>query len=302
MTILEYVFSTARASTAPPYDHGVVAVIDGQSIKVTPFRTANIPPPMALHEFTVQSNAIDLAFNADASMISVLHQQGVSLFEWKSVAAAASGPALTARVSLHKTESPIGVYQQVSFAEKNDILVLQRTEAGSAVKRFVLNDDAGRMDEASTRDSPNSTISTLSSFIQDDSVHPFVQGRSGDLHSLAFGEQSLSRCNFPTYLPWVEIVPHGDYYIAFGMSNNGHLYANSRLLVKNCTSFLVTPAHLIFTTTTHLLKFVHIEDVNSTFPSPIITSSTDLSQILRYHQMTQKRTRDVAALSAVLDL
>jgi len=277
MTTLEYVFGTARASTAPPHDHGIVAVIDGQSIKVTPFRTANIPPPMALHEVAVQSNAIDVAFNADASMISVLHQQGVSLFEWRSVSASSSGPDLTARVSFQNTDSAEGVFQQVSFAENNEVLILQRTENGSAIKRFIFNDDTGRMDEASTRDSPSSITSTLSSFVQDESVHPFVEGKSGDLHSLEFGGHTLSHCNFPTYLPWVEIVPHGDSHIAFGMSNNGHLYANSRLLVKNCTSFLVTPAHLILTTTTHLLKFVHITDVNGTFTSVLIIGSANLA-------------------------
>jgi len=82
----------------------------------------------------------------------------------------------------------------------------------------------------------------------------------GDLVSLA-GDQFPGDVKFPIFLPWVEIVRLGNETIAFGLSANGHLYANSRLLVKNCTSFLLTPAHLIFTTTTHLLKFVHITSV-----------------------------------------
>ncbi len=47
----------------------------------------------------------------------------------------------------------------------------------------------------------------------------------------------------------------------FRVSDNGSLYAGQRLLSKNCTSFLVTPAHLIFTTGQHLLKFVHMAPV-----------------------------------------
>lgn len=46
--------------------------------------------------------------------------------------------------------------------------------------------------------------------------------------------------------------------VAFGLTKSGALYANERVLVRNCTSFTVTPAHLIFTTTQHLLKFVHL--------------------------------------------
>lgn len=45
------------------------------------------------------------------------------------------------------------------------------------------------------------------------------------------------------------------------MTRTGALYANRRLLAKNCTSFILTPAHIIFTTTQHLLKFVHITNV-----------------------------------------
>jgi elongator complex protein 1 len=45
------------------------------------------------------------------------------------------------------------------------------------------------------------------------------------------------------------------------LSRTGALYANQRLLTKNCTSFIATPNHIIFTTTQHLLKFVHITNV-----------------------------------------
>lgn len=49
------------------------------------------------------------------------------------------------------------------------------------------------------------------------------------------------------------------------MSRTGSLYANKRLLAKNSTSFMLTPAHVVFTTTQHLLKFVHITSVESKF-------------------------------------
>jgi elongator complex protein 1 len=255
---------------------------------------------MALHEFQVQSNAIDVAFNADASLIAVLHQHGISIFEWKSISAS-SPPALTGRVSFEKTESPGIIHQHISFAGKDEVFVMQRSESSSIIKRYGFNEDTGRMEELAATARPSHTASTLSSFFQDGTLHPFVQGKKGDLHSLTFGEHTLSHCNFPMYLPWVDIVSFGDDNIAFGMSSSGHLYANSRLLVKNCTSFLVTPAHLIFTTTTHLLKFVHITDVNgivSLFPS--ISISANARQTLKFRQMIQKRTNDAAAWSVAL--
>jgi elongator complex protein 1 len=298
--VIEYVFTIARASTAPPHDHGAVAVIDGQTIKITPFRTVNVPPPMALHELQIQSNAIDIAFNADASLIAVLHHHGISIFEWKSVLASSSPPVLTGRVSFEITASTAIIQQHISFADKGEVFVMQRNSSISIIKQYGFNEDTGRMEElASTKISH--AASTLSSFFQDGTVHPFVQGRKGDLHSLTFGEHTLSHCNFPIYLPWVEIVSFGDDHTAFGMSNSGHLYANSRLLVKNCTSFLVTSAHLIFTTTTHLLKFVHMTDVNGIVNSfRSIPISANSRQVLKCHQMTRRKTRDAVALSVAL--
>lgn len=266
ITISEYVFAISRASTAPPNDHGVVAVIDGQTVKVTPFRTANAPPPMALHELEIQSNSIDVAFNLDASSIVVLHQEGLSIYEWKSVAASAVAPELSGRVTLAKTDSSEATYRQVSFTENGQVIILQTVGSKNLLKRYGFSEETGRMAEITSSDGPNTDIQVLSSFCRDGTVHAFEQGSSGDLLSLTLENQSLSYCSFLTFLPWVEIVPYGEDLIAFGMSSNGHLYANSRLLVKNCTSFLATSAHLIFTTTTHLLKFVHITNVTGMCP------------------------------------
>lgn len=217
---------------------------------------------MALHEFEVSSNSIDIAFNSNTSSIAVLHHEGVSLFEWKSVSASSPAPTLTGKITFQKVESQIGNYQQISFGVNSQIIALQRQKHGECLKHFGFNDDTGRLEEMDSEEAPISEISSISSFSVDGSNHPFAQGRAGDLHSLVFGDSTLAPCNSNTYLPWVEITTFGDSHIAFGMSSNGHLYANSRLLVKNCTSFLVTPAHLIFTTTTHLLKFVHITDTH----------------------------------------
>ncbi|KAE8453046.1 hypothetical protein EG329_012233 [Mollisiaceae sp. DMI_Dod_QoI] len=260
-TLIDHIFTTAGGFTIPPKDYGPVAVIDGKNIKVTPFRTANIPPPMALHELEVPSHTIDVVFNADTSLIAVLHGLGISIFEWKDATLPSASPSLTGRVTFPKTEHETSVYQQICFTGINEVLLLKRTKSGSMVERYGFDDDTGRIELASAEMTPTPTALTLSSSFQESVAHPFVQGKAGDLHSLTPGDQSLSHCKFPNYLPWVEILNCND-PIAFGMSANGHLYANSRLLVRNCTSFLVTPAHLILTTTSHLLKFVHITNVN----------------------------------------
>lgn len=68
--------------------------------------------------------------------------------------------------------------------------------------------------------------------------------------------------------------------MAFGLTRSGILYANERVLLRNCTSFVVTPAHLILTTTQHLLKFVHLTRLNGkrkcTLPLPALLTASEL--------------------------
>lgn len=255
---VEYVLSVARSSTAPPHDYGAVAVIDGKDLKLTPLRSANVPPPMAHFEFSITENVVDVAFNVDTSRIAVLHQGGIAVYDWKITAALSLVPTLTGRFTFEKDSGK--TYLHVAFNENGDVLALRHDthDGTSKTSRHGFDSETGRMVELESSAPESAKI--LSCFEQDGKSHPFVQGISGDLHSLVSGGQSINHCSFPAFLPWVEIIQHEEDFIAFGLSPNGHLYANSRCLAKNCTSFLLTPAHLIFTTTTHMLKFVHITD------------------------------------------
>ena len=262
---VEYVFTIARGPTTPPQDRGLVAVVDGQVIKVTPFTAANIPPPMALHEITVPSPALDVVIN-NISSIAVLHQDGVLVFEYSSISASGPPPILKGQVTFEETKNSRSCCQAIAFAPNNEVLVLQRSPSGSTITRHSFNEDGSTTEEVLNLGS-DSMISTLSSFTENGLVKSFAQDVSGVLFGLLPGSNAVSYGRFTSSLPWVEIVPNADSHIAFGMSASGQLYANSRLLVKNCTSFVVTPAHLIFTTTTHLIKFVHITDVDSMLTS-----------------------------------
>jgi elongator complex protein 1 len=65
-----------------------------------------------------------------------------------------------------------------------------------------------------------------------------------------------------------------DERILISLSRTGALYANNQLLAKNCTSFLVTQAHVLFTTSQHLLKFIHLTNAEE-MEVPADTPETD---------------------------
>jgi elongator complex protein 1 len=252
----EFILTIARGTTAPPNDFGATAVIDGKSLKVTPFRFANVPPPMALYSIDVLENVIDVAFSAENSSIAVLHLGGISLYKW-NVSAKTPPPTLAGSYAFEDKASGKRQYQQISFGEQNEIITLYVEGSTPSLLHCALNEKTTEVKDNS-EGLRTSLVLMISSFDHDGSNHPFTQSASGDLHSLTSGDPPLINFSFPAFLPWVEVAKNGNDYICFGLSRSGHLYAGSRLLIKNCTSFLVTPAHLIFTTTTHLLKFVHI--------------------------------------------
>ena len=93
--------------------------------------------------------------------------------------------------------------------------------------------------------------------------------RSSQYQTLSPFPKPVSRCvsmsiplkSYMTNGNSAHIAEATEELIVFGLTTGGSLYANQRLLFRDCSSFLVTPAHLIFTTTQHLLKFVHLTNV-----------------------------------------
>ncbi|KZF25746.1 IkappaB kinase complex, IKAP component [Xylona heveae TC161] len=256
---LEYIFDVAKGSTSPPNDFGAVAVIDGKTLKLTPLRLANTPPPMALHEAPLSNVAVDAAISCSGSRIAVLHRNQISLFEWKLDVKPIPAPTEQKRLELPVAENAQA--RQIAFLGDRTVIVLVSEEGSSTI--FSFNFDSGELlgcDEISgpgiSRLFPREDHSTICYESYDNSVSESVSLSEDnlDLITLQFQEFAV----FPVHCPWVEVVNYNGESIAFGLSRNGSLYANSKLLAKGCTSFLVSPAHVIFTTTQHLLKFIHM--------------------------------------------
>ncbi|OTA53478.1 IkappaB kinase complex, IKAP component [Hypoxylon sp. EC38] len=261
LLLAEYIFDIARGSLTPPYDYGAVAVVDGKTLKLTPFRTANIPPPMALFELQAPSPITDVAFSPANTFMAVLHQHGVDVYEWKvkgqrSVIPSPVGTTTHANDSSNENYAPL----QVAVTENSVVHCLGFRE-GPEIQSYPFDRSTGEF-------SSNSGIYAGSMFgfvrlTQAGSTEVLVQDCLGRLHGVVNQQDELYSVRLPVQLPWSEVIDLAGNVIAIGLSRHGHLYANSRLLLKNCTSFLVTPAHLIVTTTNHLVKFIHLVDVDN---------------------------------------
>ncbi|KAJ9642548.1 putative elongator complex protein 1 [Coniosporium tulheliwenetii] len=259
---LAYVFTVAAGPTSPPNDYGTVAVIDGKLLKLTPLRLANVPPPMARHEVHLAQNAIDVAISSSGTCIAALHEDQVCIYAYDLTSKPISEPIIERSFVLPPS---VPHPRQVAFTSDSDVYVLLGSVGpiSDSVCYFSSGGDSeGNYKEIGLQES-------ITIFPTLDYQSICIQAKDGSVISLnpdvteerTAQFKTITVAKLPVVCPWVELVHQADRDIAFGLTVSGALYANGRLLVRNCTSFLLTPAHLVFTTTQHLLKFVHLTAV-----------------------------------------
>ncbi|KAI8715726.1 Elongator complex protein 1 [Fusarium sp. LHS14.1] len=250
----EYIFYTARGSCQPPNDNGAVAVIDGETVKLTPFRTANIPPPMSMFEISVASAAADVAFGPSNTTFAVLHHKGVNFYEWPMKNGRSIKPQLVHKHTFLELGIPTyGVPLRIT-AVGDEFHIFAQEEMG-----FVHIVRRAGDDNLPPRQDPDDVLLATTTYQDGSSLEAYGQNSGGDLLQITTDRGlQLLPVRFHTQMPWFEISKVDGEIVAFGLSRNGHIYANSRLLAKNCTSFVLTPSHLIFTTNNHFVKFVHL--------------------------------------------
>ncbi|KAH6688566.1 elongator complex protein [Plectosphaerella plurivora] len=250
----EHVFTVSRGVLSPPNDFGAVAVIDGQTLKMTPFRTANVPPPMSMFDLELPSSIVDVAFNGLNTLMAVLHRHGVDIYQWQTKGERSVRSTLLTSIKFSDSKTA----SQVCFTSDESICVLTLEAWGTLDFHNVQSGEVISTVEISSADTPT-PVSSISSPSGLSDNHAHAQSRSGNIYTISAAEalNPIGRVLSPP-LPWCEYTSINDETVAVGMSRNGHLYANSMLLAKNCTSFLMTPDHIVFTTANHFVKFIHL--------------------------------------------
>ena len=270
-----------------------------ENLKLTPLRLANIPPPMALHELSLVSSAVDVAIlepnnSSSIAKIAVLMSTDIVVYGWNITVKPTQIPfSLVSQAVSSVKDDKVSAYlhpvnQQIAFSNDGDIMLLQSCEIGTIINTYSFQDKFLKLVK-STNHSP--ILGIIRSISVTDSV-PYLFHTSGEVVSDPVTTSSseekrlVSRslvASFPSSTYKIELVsmkhrtsnpnnisvdgsafPAGT-NIVFGLTYNGALFANERCLTKDCTSFLLTPTHLIYTSTQHLLKFVHLAPVSGKY-------------------------------------
>lgn len=264
VTILHYATAISGGSAIPPHDAGLVAVIDGREIRLTPLARAGIPPPMCLVKCTVPYNAIDVAFDRAGTRMAVLSAEHIAVY---NLNLSVSDPVQPSDPRIIALDYPC--LRQLAFDE-HDLVIL----VGNRIHRVDHQGQQQALDTPAT-----STITSLVSSTSRDSIA--YQDESGAIYDLSSnaGSGKTLLAKLPMASLWAEVWSFDSQTITFGLSSSGTLYGigkdnaydqpHEKLSVKNCSSFLLTKAHLVYTTTTHLIKFVHLRQGSKTFHRPL---------------------------------
>ncbi|KAE8150092.1 IKI3 family-domain-containing protein [Aspergillus avenaceus] len=257
----EFVFNVSHGSTTTPGDVGAVGVIDGKTLKLTPLRLSGVPPPMAHNELELDSNILDVAFSKSGTRIAVLMKDRFSVFLWSLKTRPVVAPILESSYPL--SDAPGRTPRKIAFVNENEVYILQSNgPANSSIEQTTLeNRETKVVYQAAESEQLVSIFSDLENqtiWLSHTSQHG--QPITYSTISSADGFEAIPYSQSPSVDTfWAQAAQISeDERLLISMAKTGALYANKTLLAKNCTSFLVTEAHILFTTSQHLLKFVHL--------------------------------------------
>lgn len=247
LRMLDHTFEVAHGSVAPPHDHGVVAVIDGKRLKITPLRTANVPPPMAFDEVDLEANALDVAINRQGTKVAILHQHHVSIWTCDYAAKPAKRAKFEHDISLD-LDDDLTPRHLIFNGEQIVVSTSHTNEQDTRLRTF-----GGQNSEIREQ------VCLLFTCSNHDRI--LYQTMKGEVHGLDEFLTTSSLGKLPARCVAVEIWQSEDYNILFGLTAGGILHVQTptqTLKISSCTSFLVSSTHLIYTTSSHLLKFIHL--------------------------------------------
>lgn len=122
MRSLDFNFDVTCGPVTPPYDTGVVAVIDGENLRITPLRRANVPPPQAYEEIVLPCPAVDVAFSRTGTEMAVLHPFHISFWNCDYNAKPIKPATMSAVADIPLVGQRLPIVRQIAVSPNNKII------------------------------------------------------------------------------------------------------------------------------------------------------------------------------------
>ncbi|RVD81191.1 uncharacterized protein DFL_009065 [Arthrobotrys flagrans] len=252
ITELEFSWFVHRGATSPPLDQGIVTVIDGSNLKLTPFRYANMPPPMSLCEIALEGNVIDVAVSPTGDSLAALTARGVDIINWDVPTLKRKAPTDVQKSAI-ELESRLN-YRQICFFGSNKVALLYGTASIDIYQRT-----EGRWGKFGRIEDSQLVAGVASIILSSDGSSLLCESVSGEVVVFDEALAILDRQSHPqTCLIDDRYDPGEQKRKIFALGPSGRLFCNGKPLLNGCTSFVLTSQHLIITTIQNFLKFISL--------------------------------------------
>ncbi|OCH92072.1 IkappaB kinase complex IKAP component [Obba rivulosa] len=309
-----YVWDVFTSLSKPPADSGSVAVVDGANILLTPFRSQNVPPPMASHilTFTLPSPPspaqafiprvpvpVHISFSPLKDFLAVLWESGyIEVWDLQTRLEPGRGPAMAPSQVWMGLANPDGAEIGALSLNYRQIVISASATAESLVSLAVLGSatDGGEHDVVSVIVIlPSGTVAQRRR-VRTPELHGRLipaeegiiwQSSSGEIFTASSTEDLFSpKSRFPEFCYHalhVSVVPDGvdtPSPLFVGFSSGGKLHVvddegSARTLTTNVNSFTVASEFLIYTTTAHYSHYAPLSTLASLLKLP---ATTDLPE------------------------
>ncbi|GMK55839.1 hypothetical protein CspeluHIS016_0208950 [Cutaneotrichosporon spelunceum] len=248
--VRSFVWDTYAARLPIPEDTATVAVVDGDRLLVTPFRTQNTPPPMSSYQLSLSAQAMHVSMSPSEDALAVLTTTGMvqiwdlntSLPEAGASRLRAGGTVSGSKLRWERNLAPAGDFVPKQVALGGD---------GKVTALFWGNGPDGVVLRTADANEDSASVLHDTDWVRWEREAGFlVVDRHGILRSVDEAQGVLVTLCRPTALQI-----SAETRLVFALSDSGRLHAGSlsgresELLASGVTSFTLTPDFCIYTTT-----------------------------------------------------
>ena len=285
VNIVDFAYKMTQGPMLEPFDNGNSLVIDGMTVNMTPLAIANAPPPMYYRDFDAPNNVIDAAVSLSNDIYAAITPKELVLATILGLDELKKGshPSIACVYPNIEFASEIDTLRQVAFINDSIVAVLLDSENFSRIVLISIQ-DVSEPSVLSIVEVYDKVLLMRSSFDYNSIVY---HTKDGSVVELDAEGQINTITQFPELVRDFRVKrvhntqtdnenqwsTESSELVAFGLTNNGRLYANKVQLTSAVTSLELTDDFLLFTTAQHNLQFVHL---NSTHFKALPVVETDV--------------------------
>ena len=237
---MRFVFDIAHNQSRDVSSLASVAQVDGQQICVTPFKLANVPPPMSLFQVNVSAQIQHLSYFGSKNDLILLTSESRLLL--------CAGERLDRHVTIDI--SAPGFSRQVGWPDETHVILLRHFESRDFLDIYELG--AGRQ----VISCESIELERPSMLLHANEGRAFLEYDDGSVVEVKMDGTLVPFACFPSPCEKLAYLENESNSIIIGRDVHNKLFFNDRQFASDCSSFYLHSDFLIYTTLDHKTRFI----------------------------------------------